>query len=167
MSPLDERNTTTMATKAEAIGELEQKYTAFRGKIADLPDAAYYERFLGEWGMSQLLAHMAGWFKEMTFALQRVGRGERPTPEGVDFSNADAWNAKFSATATPGKYGLATFDAYFKRYAEAAKALADDRYGVDAASSKPRIGNRLLQGAGIHHFEEHGAEVDAWLASRK
>jgi hypothetical protein len=156
-----------MATKAEAIGELEQKYTAFRAKIADLPDAAYYERWLGEWGLIELLAHMGGWFKEMTFAMQRVGRGERPTPEGVDFSNADAWNAKFTATATPGKHGLAAFDAYFKRYSAAAGALSEEMYGVDATSAKPKIGNRLLQGAGIHHFEEHGAELDAWLASRK
>ena len=156
-----------MVTKAEAIAELESKYAAFRGKIADLDDRAYHEQWLGNWGLSQLLAHMAGWHKQMTFALQRVGRGERPTPEGVDYSNADAWNVKFTATATPGKYGLATFDAYYRRYLEAAKALPDELYGVDAASGKPKIGNRLLQGAGIHHFEEHGGEVDTWLAGRK
>ena len=156
-----------MATKAEATAELEQKYAMFRANIADLSASAYYERWLGEWGLSHLLAHMSGWFKEMTFAMQRVGRGERPTPEGVDYSNADAWNAKFASTASPGKYGLATFDAYFKRYLEAAKSLPEELYGIDPASGKPRIGNRLLQGAGIHHFEEHTGEVETWLASRK
>ena len=117
--------------------------------------------------MGELLAHMGGWFKEMTFAMQRAGRGERPTPEGVDYSNADTWNARFSATASPGKHGLATFDAYFKRYIEAAKALPEEMYGADATSGKAKIGNRLLQGAGIHHFEEHTAELETWLASRK
>lgn len=156
-----------MADKNEAIGQLEASYNQFRGKIADLPDSAYGEQWLGHWNLSQLLAHMAGWYTEMTGGFERVGRGERPTPEGVDYSDADSWNAKFAANATPGKAALPNWDAAFGRYRAAAQALPDTLYGTDPERGRPLIGNRLLQASGIGHFEEHQPQLDAWLASRK
>jgi hypothetical protein len=154
-----------MATKQEAIGELEAAYARFRGKIAGLPDDAYSETWLGIWNLSQVLAHMSGWFDEMTRAFERVARGERPTPEGVDYSNADPWNARFAATASPGKAALAVWDHRYKKYREAAEALDESLYGEN--EGRPRIGNRLLAGAGINHFAEHEPQLDAWLASRR
>ena len=154
-----------MSDKAAVIGELEQRYNDFRGKIAALPEEAWSESMLGTWNLSQLLAHMGGWFKEMTEAMERVGRGERPVPEGVDYSNADSWNARFAATASPGKHALAVFDYRFQHYVDAANALPDDKFGANA-EGKPNIGNRLLDASGIHHFAEHGPQLDAWIASR-
>ncbi len=155
-----------MSDKSDAITTLESAYSGFRGKITSLPDDAWDERWLGTWTLSQLLAHMTGWFKEMTGALQRVGRGERPTPEGVDYGNADAWNAKFAATASPGRNALGIFDLRFKEYVDGAKALPDDLFGK-SAEGKLKIGSRLLDGAGVHHFAEHAAQLDSWLASRR
>ena len=155
-----------MSDKTDAIAELERSYTGFRAKIATLPDDAWDERWLGTWTLSQLLAHMGGWFKEMTGALQRVGRGERPTPEGVSYGDADAWNAKFAATASPGRHALGVFDLRFKDYVAGANGLGEELFGKNA-EGKLKIGSRLLDGAGVHHFAEHGAEVDAWLAGRK
>lgn len=154
-----------MATKTEALAELEQAHGTFRARIADLPEDAYREVWLGEWDLARLLAHMSGWFDEMTGGIERVGRGERPTPDGVDYSNADAWNAKFTATATPGKAALAVFDLRYRAYRDAAAALDDSLFGVND-QGKPKIGNRLLDGAGVHHFAEHQAELEAWLATR-
>jgi len=155
-----------MSDKAATIASLESAYAEFRRKVTGLPDDAWTERWMGTWTLSQLTAHMAGWFKEMTGAISRVGKGEKPTPEGVDYSNADAWNAKFAATATPGKSAMGIFDLRFKEYVAAAQGLSDDMYGTNP-EGKPRIGNRLLDGAGIHHFAEHGAQLDAWLASQR
>jgi hypothetical protein len=155
-----------MTSKQDAIGQLEQAYGSFRGKIAGLPDDAWSEVWLGDWGLSQLLAHMAGWFHEMTAAIERVGKGERPTPPGTDYSNPDPWNAKFAATASPGKNELGIFDLRFKEYVAAANALPEDLYGQND-EGRPKIGNRLLDTAGIHHFAEHGGQLDDWLASRK
>jgi hypothetical protein len=156
-----------MTSKEEALAQLEEGYHRFRAGIADLDDAAYGETWLGSWNLSQVLAHMAGWFREMTGAFERVARGERPTPEGVDYSDPEPWNARFAAQALPGRAALADWDAAFASYRQAAAALAADRFGVDPESGRPRIGNRLLQGAGIGHFEEHQPELDAWLASRR
>jgi len=155
-----------MATKQEAIAELESAYQRFRGKIADLPADAYNETWLGEWNLSQVLAHMSGWFHEMRGAIERAGRGERPTPEGVDYGNADPWNAKFAATASVGKAALPVFDLRFREYADAARALDDSLFGQNE-QGKPKIGNRLLDGAGVHHFAEHEPQLDAWLGSRR
>jgi len=154
-----------MPDKAATIGQLEADYARFRGKFAELPEDAWEEIWLGEWNLSQLLAHMGGWFKEMTGAMERVARGERPTPEGVDYSDADSWNAKFAATASPGKAAIATFDLRFKEYANAAQALPEDLYGEK--DGRPKIGNRLLDASGLHHFAEHEPQLDQWLEARK
>ena len=155
-----------MSAKSENIEEFEGALTGFRAKIADLPEAAWSEVWLGTWTLSELTAHMAGWAGEMTGALQRVARGERPTPEGVSYNDADAWNATFAASASPRTSALDTFDLRFREYAEAAKALPEDLFGK-TDEGKLKIGSRLLDGAGIHHVAEHGAHLDGWLASRK
>lgn len=155
-----------MANKQEAIAALDEGYERFRRGIADLPDEAYREVWLGNWTLSQLLAHMSGWFKEMTGGMERVARGERPTPEGVDYSDADRWNAKFTAGATEGKAALTEWDEAFRHYFEAAQRLSDDKFGVDTERGRPLIGNRLLQASGIGHFEEHQPQLDEWLKSR-
>jgi hypothetical protein len=155
-----------MATKAEALDALDDGYRKFRGSIAALDDAAYAEPWLGTWNLSQCLAHMEGWYREMTAAIQRVGRGERPTPEGVDYSNADAWNEKFALEAKVGRAALDAWDGAYLGYRAAAAALPDNLYGEDAEKGRPLIGNRLLQGAGIHHFEEHQPDLETWLRSR-
>lgn len=153
-----------MSDKSEAIAELQAAHDRFRGGIAGLPDARFDETWLGTWNLSQLLAHMSGWYGEMTGAFERVARGERPTPEGVDYNDTDTWNATFARDAKPGRAALADWDAAYDRYLAAARALDDSQYGVDPEKGRPRIGNRLLQGAGIGHFEEHQGELDAWLA---
>lgn len=156
-----------MTSKAEVLSTLETRYRDFHTKIAALPDDAYRETWLGEWNLEQVLAHMAGWFGEMTRGIERVGRGERPTPEGVDYSDEDAWNARFASQARPGREGLRVFDAAHAAYLAAAKALPDEQFGMDPEKGRPKIGTRLVQGAGIGHFEEHQPQLDTWLASRR
>ena len=156
-----------MANKQEALAALDSGYTKFREGIAELPDEAFGETWLGEWNLSQVLAHMTGWYREMTGALQRVARGERPAPEGVDYSDSDAWNARFAPQAKAGRAALAEWDEAYSGYRAAADALKDDLFGVDPEKGRPLIGNRLLQGAGIGHFEEHQPQLDEWLSSRR
>lgn len=155
-----------MSDKSDSLATLESKYQEFRAKISGLPAGAYDEVWLGEWNLAQLLAHMAGWFGEMTIGLKRVANGERPTPEGVDYSDADAWNVKFAASASPGLGALDSFDGAYTSYREAAKALPEDKFGVDPQTGKPRIGVRLLDGPGIHHLDEHRPQIDEWLSTR-
>ncbi|MBI5949744.1 MAG: maleylpyruvate isomerase N-terminal domain-containing protein [Chloroflexi bacterium] len=156
-----------MTAKSDLLAELQSSHDSFRALFATLPAQAYGERWLGDWDLSQVLAHMAGWFREMAGSLERAARGERPTPEGVDYSDEDAWNARFAAKAKSGTAALADWDEAFAAYRAAAEALSDTLYGTDPERDRPRIGNRLLGGPGIHHFEEHRGQLEAWLASRK
>lgn len=155
-----------MSDKQSAIHDLELGYQEFRGPLDRLEDDDYAEVWLGEWNLSQLLAHMAGWYREMTPAFSRVAAGERPTPPGVDYADADAWNAKFAAQAKLGKAALHDFEAAYKDYLAAAKSLPDDFFGTDPEKGRPKIGNRLVQASGIGHFEEHQAQLDAWLKTK-
>jgi hypothetical protein len=155
-----------MASKQEALAELDEGYQDFRRQIVGLPDSAYAEDFLGEWNLSQLLAHMSGWFREMTGAIKRVSRGERPTPEGVDYSDADKWNDDFAREAKSGARAFEDWEAAYRAYYDAAAALPEELYGVDPEKGRPRIGNRLLQTAGIDHFKEHRQHLEAWAARR-
>lgn len=156
-----------MVSKAEALAELDAGYARFRAPIADLEDAAFAETWLGSWNLSQCLAHMAGWYREMTGAIDRVAAGQPPVTSGIDYSDTDTWNAKFSAAAKSGRSALADWETAYTAYREAAGALPDHLYGFDPKKNRPLIGNRLLQGAGIGHFEEHQPELERWLASRK
>ena len=155
-----------MSEKSESLALLESKCQEFRARISGLPADAYDEVWLGEWNLAKLLAHMAGWFGEMTVGLTRVANGERPTPEGTDYSDADTWNAKFVAVASPGLAALTNFDGAYTRYRDAAKVLPEDKFGTDPATGKMRIGARLLDGPGIHHFDEHRQQIDEWLSAR-
>lgn len=156
-----------MSDKEQAIAELQTAHDHFRSAIAGLPDAAYNEVWLGTWNLSEVLAHMAGWFREMSGGFARAGRGERPAPDGVDYSDPQPWNDRFATQAKPGVAALADWDAAYAEYRSAAESLDDSLYGTNPENGRLRIGNRLLQGAGVHHFEEHQPELDAWLAARK
>jgi hypothetical protein len=156
-----------MASKSEALAELDSGYAKFRAPIADLDDAAFAETWLGTWNLSQCLAHMAGWYREMTGAFNRLARGEAPVPAGVDYNDTETWNTRFSAMAKPGREALADWETAYTGYREAAGALSEDLYGMDPEKGRLRIGNRLLQGAGIGHFEEHQPELERWLANRR
>lgn len=155
-----------MATKDEALAALDEGYRQFREPIAALDDAAYGEPWLGTWNLSECLAHMAGWYREMAGAIERVGRGERPAPDGVDYSDADAWNSTFAPRALAGRAALDDWDAAYGAYRAAAAALPGSLYGEDPQKGRPLIGNRLLDGAGVHHFEEHQPDLEHWLKSR-
>ncbi len=155
-----------MPDKKTAIHDLELGYQEFRTPLDRLEDGDFAEVWLGSWNLSQLLAHMAGWYREMTPAFARVAAGDRPTPPGVDYSDADAWNAKFEKLARSGKSALKDFDDAYQAYLAAAKSLPEEFYGTDPEKGRPRIGNRLLQASGIGHFEEHQGQLDAWLKTK-
>lgn len=155
-----------MSEKAAEIAELEERYVGFRDLIATLPPEAFEEGGLGDWTLAQLLAHMAGWFRLYAGAFERVGQGGRPRPEGEDWSDVDAWNATWAANPKPGAEALDDWDLAFHDFYAAAKGLDESLFGADPEKGRPRIGSRLLEGAGTGHFQEHRDALEAWLNRR-
>jgi hypothetical protein len=112
--------------------------------------------------VKDLIAHVLGWEKEMTAALERIARGERPTPEGVDYSDADGWNAKFSLVMKPQlpTTVLAEWGQRHMVFAKAAAAIPDDRFADK--DGKPSTVNRIIEVTGYGHFREHAAQIRDW-----
>lgn len=137
--------------KAPAIAALEAGFNELLATVADLDERTMSTPFYGTWNAKEVLGHIAGWHREMTGAMERMARGERPTPEGVDYSNADAWNAKFAAPMRPqnASTAVAELRQSFANYLRAAKAIPDDRFG------EGKTINRLLETSGTGHYQEH------------
>lgn len=149
--------------KQAALNEVQSSFNELLAVVEGLDERAMSARFYGTWNVKDILAHIAGWQHTMTGALDRMARGERPTPEGVDYSDADAWNAKFAAAMTAQNAATVVADLRqsFANYLRAAKALPDDRYG------EGKTVNRLLEASGYGHYREHLPAITAYAAKAK
>jgi hypothetical protein len=137
--------------KKTALKQVEDGFSALLGAVSGLDDRAMSKRFYGEWSVKDILAHISGWQHQMTGAMERMARGEKPTPEGVDYSDSDAWNARFAAamSAQSGETVIADLRQSFATYKRAASAIPDDRFG------EGKTINRLLETSGSGHYAEH------------
>lgn len=137
--------------KQTTLAEVEKGFQQVLATVAGLDERAMSARFYGDWAVKDVLAHIAGWHHQMTAAMERMARGERPTPEGLDYSDSDAWNARFAAAMRPqsGETILADLRQSFANYVRAAKAIPDNRYG------EGKTVNRLLETSGFGHYQEH------------
>jgi len=137
--------------KQTAIQQLQEGFDGLLGAVKGLDEPAMNRVFYDKWSVKDILAHISGWHQQMTAAMERMARGEKPTPEGVDYGDSDAWNARFSAamTAQNATTVVADLQQSFANYLRAAQAIPDDRYG------EGKTVNRLLEGSGYGHYREH------------
>lgn len=137
--------------KQATIAKAQEGFHELLGSIEGLDDRAMTRVFYGSWSVKDVLAHLAGWHHTMTAAMERMARGERPTPEGVDYSDADAWNARFAAAMAPQNPPTVVADLRqsFANYLRAARALPEDRFG------EGKTANRLIEASSFGHYEEH------------
>jgi hypothetical protein len=137
--------------KQETIDKVREGFGELLGTIQGLDERAMSKVFYGDWGVKDILAHISGWQHEMTRSMERMARGERPTPEGVDYSDGDKWNASFALAMKPQNASTVVADLQqsFANYVRAAEAIPADRYGDGKTI------NRLLETSGYGHYEEH------------
>jgi hypothetical protein len=150
------------ADKASTLKLVDDEYQKLRQAIDGLERPQLEQVWYDRWSIKQIVAHIMGWEREMTAALERIARGERPTPEGVDYSDADAWNARFAHAWTPimANTVLAAWAQTHAAYIKAAEAVPNDRYGE--ADGKLKTVNRLLEASGYGHYPEHTAPILEW-----
>jgi hypothetical protein len=137
--------------KQAAIAKAQDGFHELLSSIEGLDDRAMTRTFYGTWSVKDILAHIAGWHHTMTAAMERMARGEKPTPEGVDYSDADAWNARFAGAMAPQNPStvIADLRQSFANYLRAARALPDDRFG------EGKTANRLMEASSFGHDAEH------------
>ena len=146
--------------KQATLNEVQTTFDELLSTVSKLDDRAMTTRFYGDWSVKDIVAHIAGWQHTMTAAMERMARGERPTPEGVDYSDADAWNAKFAGAMRPQSPSTVVADLKqsFANYLRAARALPADRFG------EGKTVNRLLEASGYGHYREHLPAIKEFAA---
>lgn len=147
-----------MSLKDDLLRQADDDLGALKRALVGLSDHAMRQPLLGVWGAREILAHIAGWQREMIPVLERVARGEKPIPDGVSYEDIDGWNARHVAA----RRGLtvegirAELDASHRDFAAAARAVPEARFAPDKTAT------RVVDLNGPHHYREHTAQIRAW-----
>lgn len=146
-----------MATRESALQALHTNHIALLAELRDLSDDKMNEVWLGTWSARDMLAHLAGWQEMMAIAYERMARGERPAPEGVNLSDVDGMNAQYVAESKDKSVAAVRkdFETTLAHFAAAVQAMPADRF-VEGKTAM----NILNTIAG--HPTEHIEEVRAW-----
>jgi len=146
-----------MGAKQELLEKAEQEYDGLKAAIKGLDEAQMGQVWLGTWGVREILAHVTGWHREMIPALERVGRGEAPFPDGA-YDDFDSWNARF-VEARKGQSSadiLREVEASHRGLLNAAARLPDGHFGEGKAASG------LVDGVAAGHYREHAEQIRQW-----
>ena len=71
-----------MSRKNDLLREAALQYRAFHEAMHGLNEEQLTEMWLGAWSIRDIIAHIAGWHREMTPALERLASGQRPISRG-------------------------------------------------------------------------------------
>jgi hypothetical protein len=147
-----------MSRLDDLLADLEAAFSELKQAMDGLTHQQMLERWFGEWCVYDICSHIIGWHHEMDDALDRISRGEKPAPEGVDYSDSDAWNARFIETwvQSSGEAVLQELDVSKDLFVEAARQVPDDRF------EEGRAAYRILTGSGPNHYREHAANIREW-----
>jgi len=148
-----------METKHDIIQATEQEYAKLRAVVHGLGEAQMREVWLGTWGVREIVAHIAGWHREMTPALERVARGEPPYAQGT-YDDFDRWNARFVETRkdVPTDDLLREVDLSHREFLREVARLSDETLAAGQAA------RGLVDGVGANHYREHAAQIVQWRA---
>lgn len=152
----------TATTKDELLNEAAREYKALHETLQGLNETQMTEVWLGTWSVRDIVAHIAGWHEEMSPALERLARGERPIREGVSYDDVDSWNDRFAKarSSTPVADVLLELDRTHERFMKAAAAVPAERFQPGKTAWK------IVDGNSAHHYREHAEQVRDWRASR-
>ena len=152
-----------MPSKQEELRWHDEAYRDFRSLVGEVDPEEFEERWLdGRWGVREIVAHLTGWHRELGGGLERMSRGERPAPEGVNWGDFQHWNDIFAAGAQGrGKAEiLQELDREVARFRRLGEQLPEERFGPDKTAS------RMFDLAGTGHFRTHAAMIRDWLKQR-
>lgn len=146
-----------MGARQELLQQAEEEFDGLKAAIKGLDEAQMREVWLGSWGVREILAHAAGWHREMMPALERLERGEAPYADGA-YDDFDNWNARF-VDARRGRTAaeiLGELDATHREFVAAASRLPDEYFGEGKPASE------LVDGVTAAHYREHAGQIREW-----
>lgn len=144
--------------RKELLAELDRSFAELERSIDGLSHEQLLVKWYGDWCVYDICSHIIGWHHEMDDALERIARGERPTPEGVDYSDADSWNARFIETwrQSSGEAVLEELRVSKDLFVEAARQVPEEKF------EEGRAAYRILTTTGTNHYREHAPQIRAW-----
>ena len=145
-------------SKDALLREMDAGFAGLMDAVNGLSEEQMTRVWYGDWSVRDIVAHVAGWHREEIAMLERMARGERPVPESVDYTDDDAWNARFAAKWRAASAGdvLAELRASEGAYLAAASRLPEERF------EEGRTAQRLVQQGCIEHYREHADEIREW-----
>ena len=146
-----------MGAKQELLQQAEQEYDGLKAAIKGLDETQMRQVWLGSWGVREIVAHATGWHQEMIPALERLGGGEAPYPDGA-YDDFNSWNARF-VEARKGRSAadlLRELAASHRELLSLASRLPDDLFGEGKSASG------LVDGVAGAHYREHAAQIRQW-----
>jgi len=145
-------------SKDALLREMDAGFAGLLDAVNGLSEEQMTRVWYGDWSVRDILAHVAGWHREEIAMLERMARGERAVPESADYTDDDAWNARFAAKWRAASAGevLAELNASKEAYVAAASRLPEERF------EEGRTARRLLQQGCIEHYLEHADEIREW-----
>jgi hypothetical protein len=151
-----------MSAKQDLLNQAAREYKAFHETIHGLNETHLTEVWLGTWSVKDIVAHLVGWQQELTPALERIARGERPIPEGVSYDDVDAWNARFAAARRDAAANevLLELDRSHEAFMQAAAAVPEDRFAAG------KTAYRIVDQNTAHHYQEHAEQIRGWRAAK-
>ncbi len=150
-----------MTDRASALAAMAEAKTTLDERLSRIDEAhGSWEGAIGDWSVAQLLQHLHGWLTEMTAGVERMNAGQRPTPEGVDYSDPDDWNPGFVAERGDQSYeeARAAFDSAHDKFAAAVGEVDAARFG------EGKTINRMVEGVVLEHYPEHAEDIDQFFA---
>lgn len=148
--------------KQDVLNDLDQSYSELQAALRSVNDQAAGEQWYGTWNAKQILAHMIGWDEEMSGALERVARGERPVPEGVDYNDSDSWNAGFAEKFASGEWSevMQRLESAHAKFRSALNSIADEERFAEGKTAY-----RIAHASAIDHYREHAEAIRGWATS--
>jgi hypothetical protein len=145
-------------SKDALLQEMEAGFDSLLATVDGLSEEQMGRVWYGEWSVRDILAHVAGWHREEIAMLERMDRGERAVPESADYTDDDAWNARFVAKWRAASAGevLVELKASKEAYMVAAGRLPEERF------EEGRTAHRLVRQGCTEHYREHGDEIRGW-----
>src|SRR5688572_12450949 len=124
--------------KDEWLKAADSEFQSLLRAVDGLNDDQMKSIWYGDWGVREIFIHLAGWHREMTPALEHISRGERPNPDGHDYSTFDGWNANFveaNKDLSPAR-AVGELKASKQEFMAAARTVPDERFEEGRAAHR-------------------------------
>lgn len=142
----------------DLVTQLETSFAGLQDAVAGLTHQQKLQRWYGKWCVYDIFSHIIGWHHEMDDAFERIARGERPVPEGLDYSKSDEWNDRFVDTWVQSS-GVAVeqeLETSKDIFVKAARLVPEDKF------EDGRAAFRIMHTTAIDHYAEHAKDIREW-----